>query len=287
MEQTFEAEESHTVEMGDYTRLSLKNTNGNVVVEGCEGETLTLRAVKKVKAGSGEEGRERLNALRVAVSTERPVLGIATDDSELRPKGGYSVDYTVRLPKRMAPTLETENGNVTVSGTGAETAVRSRNGNVHASRIEGRAGVGTTNGNVHAEDVTGPLEAHTVNGNVRACRVQGPSEGRTCNGNVHLIDVAGPTSGSATNGNIQATLTEWRPGHEARLQTLNGNVSLALPESASAQIAASVRNGRVGCELAVAASAQTRTRLEGTLGSGEGVIDLRATNGNVRVQKAS
>ena len=304
MEQTFEAEESRTIEVSGYAQVSLKNTNGNVVVEGCEGETVTLRTVKKVKADSESEGRERLDALRIVVSERSPALDIVTDDSGLNPKGKYSVDYTLRLPKRMASSLGTANGNVTVSGISAETSACAQNGNIRASGIGGRTNAETTNGNVHAEDVAGPLEAKTVNGNVHACRIQGQTEGRTVNGNIHAEDVAGPAlghtlngnvemtrvagpvSGSATNGNVRATLTRWEPGYEVHFSTRNGNVTLGAPVATSARITASAENGRVQAELPVTARVQTRTRLEGEIGSGEGVIDLRTTNGNARLLEA-
>lgn len=265
MERTHEAEESRTVDAADYTHLSLNNTNGNVVVEGCEGAALTLCAVKKVKAHSDEEAREALNAIRIVVSEEKPALRIATDASELKPRREYSVNYQVRVPKGMAVSVETANGNVTTSNTSAETTVRSKNGNVHASQIGGKASGQSTNGNVRIEDVNGP------------------ADGRSANGNVELLNVAGPVSGAAMNGNVRASTTRWESGYEARLHSVNGNVNLQAPEGVSAQVTASVQNGKVHCELSVKTSVQTRTKLEGTIGTGEGVIDLRTTNGNVRI----
>lgn len=269
MEQSFEVEESRTVDATGCTHLSLKNTNGNLVVEGGEGATLTLRVVKKVKAHSDEEAQEALSAIRVVVSEERPALRIVTDASGLKPKREYSVNYQVCAPKGVAVSVETANGNVTTSNTGAETMARTHNGNVHASRIEGKAIGRTTNGNVRLEDVNGPADGHTANGNVE------------------LLNIAGPVSGASTNGNARASTTKWEPGYEARLHSVNGNVELQAPGDVSAQIAASVQNGNVRCDLSVRTSVQTRTRLEGVIGTGEGLIDLRTTNGNARVQRSS
>ncbi len=304
MEQIFEAEETRTLDAADCTRLSLMNTNGNVVAEGSDEESITLRAVKKVKASSEAEAQERLNAIRIVVSERKPALDIVTDDSALSPKGKYSVDYTLRIPKRMVSSLGVANGNVTVSGIAAETSACAQNGNVRASGIGGRTNAATTNGNVHAQDVAGPLEAKTVNGNVHALRIEGQAEGRTVNGNIHAEDVAGqavghtqngnvelsrisgPASGSATNGNVHATLTKWEPGYKVHFRTRNGNATLVAPESTSARVSASAPNGRAQCDLPFHASAQTRTNLEGLIGSGEGQIDLRTTNGNARIQRA-
>jgi len=261
----FEMEESLTVDTEGYEHLSLKNTNGNIIVEGCEGTTLTLRAVKKVRARSEEEAKERLAAIRIAVSEEKPELSIMTDVSKLEPKRNYSVNYDVQMPKGMSLTGENANGNVTVSDVDAKVEARTQNGNMSVSRIKGEANARTTNGNVDVEDVEGSAEAQATNGNVG------------------LAGVAGSASGSTTNGNVQGNITKWEPGYAAHLHTTNGNVTLRVPEDVSATVTASVRNGSVQCDLPVEASVKTRKKLEGTVGAGEGTIELKTTNGNVRV----
>ena len=261
----FQAEESRTLDASGYSLLTLENSNGNVVVEGSVEDCLVMNVVKKVKALSEEDAKERLDAIRISVLEEKPSINITTDASNLISTRNYSVNYRILAPKKMAETIGNRNGNISVSDVDAKTEVRTRNGSVHVSRIKGETVAQTTNGNIHVTDVFG-----TVRGHAR-------------NGNVELKHIAGRTSGSTTNGNVRAEISEWRTGSEAKLITRNGNVSLHVAENISARVKASVRNGVVKSDLAVKASLQTRRKLEGTLGSGEGLVDLHTTNANVKL----
>ena len=264
----FETEESLTLDAEECAHLSMKNTNGNITVEGGEETTVTVRAVKKVRARSEEEARERLDAIRIVVSEEKPELSIVTDVSKLEPKRNYSVNYDVRMPRGMSLTAQNANGNVAVSDLGATVEARTQNGNVRASRIQGE------------------VKAKTTNGNVDVVEVEGSADAQTTNGNVSLEGVAGLASGSATNGNIRGNVTKWEPGYAAHLHTTNGNVTLRAPEDVSAAVTASVQNGSVQCDLPVEASVKSRKKLEGTIGTGEGTIELKTTSGNVRIHRA-
>ena len=265
----FQAEESRTLDARGYSLVTLENSNGNIVVEGSEEDSLVMHVVKKVKALSEEDAKERLDAIRISVLEEKHSITITTDASNLKSTRNYSVDYRIQTPKKMANKIKNKNGNISVADVDAKAEARTRNGNVHVSRIKGETDVGTTNGNIHVTNVFGPVEGHTRNGNV------------------DLKHIAGRTSGSTTNGNVRAEISKWEIGSEAKLITRNGNVNLHVAENISARVKASVRNGVVKSDLAVKASLQTRRKLEGTLGSGEGMVDLHTTNGNVKLLMAT
>lgn len=245
--QRYEQRETKTISAGDFAHLELTNGNGNITIEGVEGEEVLLVATKKVKAKSEEEGQSGLSQIRIAVSEEKPNLKIVTDVSELHPKRNWSVNYEVRLPMHMSLFARTSNGNVDVADLREQARVETSNGNVTAHRIGSPVTARTSNGNVKLHDVEGAIEAKTANGNVY---------GQLCS-----LDTEQPTT----------------------LKSANGNVQLALPEDISAKVVADTKNGNVQCDLPVSASQQRKNHLEGSLGSGEGKIELRTTNGNVRI----
>ena len=245
--QRFEQREKQTIPAGDYAHLELRNGNGNVAVEGVKGEEIVLVATKKVKAKSEEEGQKRLNQIQIVLSEEKPNLRIVTDVSELHPKGNWSVNYEVQLPMHMSLFARTSNGNIDVADLQEQAQVETSNGNVAAHRIGGTITARTTNGNVKLHDVEGAIEAKT------------------------------------SNGNVYGELRTFDKGKRTVLHSSNGNVQLAMPEDASAKMVADTKNGNVHCDLPISVSLQRRNHLEGTLGSGEGEIELRTTNGNVRI----
>ncbi len=130
--QRFEQRETQTIPAGEYVHLELANVNGNITVEGTEGEEIVLVATKKVKAGSEEEGQKRLNQIRIAVSEEKPNLRIVTDVSELSPRRNWSVNYEVQLPMHISLFARMSNGNVSVADLREQTQVETSNGNVTA-----------------------------------------------------------------------------------------------------------------------------------------------------------
>jgi Putative adhesin len=123
-----------------------------------------------------------------------------------------------------------------------------------------------TNGLVVVSDISGKVRAHTTNGGVTG---KGLSGG---------VDAA------ATNGRVNIELAAVGPDRIA-LRTTNGGVSLTVPESAKADVSASCTNGGIsvtGVKLEI--SEQSRRRLEGKLNGGGTPIELRTTNGGVRLR---
>lgn len=249
--QRFEQRETETIPAGEYVHLDLKNANGNLSVEGVEGEDVVLVATKRVKASSEEEGRRRLDQIQIAASEEKPNLKIVTDVSALYPKRNWSVNYEVRLPGHLSLFARTSNGNVGIADLRKPAQVETSNGNITAHRIEAPVCAQTSNGNVKLHDIEGAIEAKTSNGNVH--------------GKVRTFDTKKPMT----------------------LHSSNGNIQLAVPKDVSAKVVAGTRNGHIHCDLPITVSLQRRNHLEGTIGAGEGEIELRTTNGNIKIMALS
>jgi hypothetical protein len=127
--------------------------------------------------------------------------------------------------------------------------VTNTNGQVALTALDGRVRAHTTNGGVNGKDLTGGVDARSTNGGV-------------------TIDMAsvGPDSIS--------------------LRTTNGGVTLTLPDSAKANLSASCTNGGINVSALdkLEVSDQSRRRVEGRLNGGGTAIELRTTNGGIRVR---
>jgi putative adhesin len=125
--------------------------------------------------------------------------------------------------------------------------------------------VTNTNGVVAATALTGSLFAHTTNGGVTAKEISGAIDAQTTNGGVS-VDVAS-LSDSVT------------------LKTTNGAVALSLPEDAKADISANCTNGGISMSgLKMEMTDTSRRHVQGTLNGGGARVDLRTTNGGIRVR---
>ena len=130
--------------------------------------------------------------------------------------------------------------------------------------------VTNTNGQVALTALDGKVRAHTTNGGVNGKSLSGGVDARSTNGGV-TIDLA-----SVGADNIS-------------LHTTNGGVTLTLPESAKATLSASCTNGGINVSSLenLDVSDQSRRRLEARLNGGGTAIELRTTNGGIRVRPRS
>jgi hypothetical protein len=130
--------------------------------------------------------------------------------------------------------------------------------------------VSNTNGQVTVAAFGGNVIAHTTNGGVRGTGLTGAVDARSTNGGVN-IEMA-----SVGTGKIA-------------LRTTNGGVTLMLPETTKADITASCTNG--GISVASLDNLEimetSRRRFEGRLNGGGTPIELRTTNGGIRVRPRS
>lgn len=123
-----------------------------------------------------------------------------------------------------------------------------------------------------------------VNGNITIETLENDVSINNTNGNARLRDIVGSVTVDQTNGNIDCEAVLPFDG-TIDLSTTNGNIDLAIPHSTSADFSARVTNGSINAsDLDLSDITQTNRSLSGTLGSGDGTIELRTTNGNIRVE---
>jgi hypothetical protein len=127
--------------------------------------------------------------------------------------------------------------------------------------------VTTTNGGITLTALGGNAIAHTTNGGVNAKALTGGIEARSTNGGVN-VDMSSVGS------------------ERVSLRTTNGAVLLMVPETAKADFSASCVNGGiiVSPDLKLDVTEQSRRSLEGRLNGGGAQVELRTTNGGIRIR---
>jgi hypothetical protein len=135
------------------------------------------------------------------------------------------------------------------------------------------------------------LGMETVNGGIGVNGVSGAMKLETVNGGIHLEGVAGRIKGETVNGGVHVELSgaHW-DGAGLDVQTVNGGVTVAVPESYNATIKAQTVHGGVSSDFSGAKITKGQwgagpNTLELNLGSGGTPIKLETVNGGVRVQR--
>lgn len=122
-----------------------------------------------------------------------------------------------------------------------------------------------------------------VNGDITVQNIENSVSIVAVNGDMFLWDIFGNIDIDHVNGSIDSSVTLPNNG-DIMIFTDNGNIVLNIPTSTSAIFAASGTNGSISTSnLEFIAVKQTLQSLTGTLGNGEGVIDLGTINGNITV----
>jgi hypothetical protein len=214
--------------------VRIVNTNGAVEIQGVDGSSVEVHAVRIARAATDEGARELLPRISIKQDITPDRVSVETESmGGLMIGAGFEVQYHVKAPKAAVITATTTNGVVTLAGLAGKVTAR------------------TTNGGVKATDLSGAVDARSTNGQV-------------------AVDLS-----SLGKDRIQ-------------LATTNGGVLLTLPETAKADLSASWTNGGISITgVKLDTSQDSRRHIEGKINGGGTPIDLRTTNGGIRVRTHS
>ena len=239
--------------------VSLGNLAARATDEWTHTYPLTAGGEVRIVNTNGRIDVEGVDGSTVEVRAERIARG-ATDSAarELLPRIVIKEDIK---PDRI--TLETARMSGIMIGAGFEVRYHVR------APKNAVVNVTNTNGQVVVNALAGKVVASTTNGAVKGTNLTGGVDGRTTNGSVSIeMASVGPDPVS--------------------LETTNGSVTLMLPEKAKATVSASVTNGgiTVGALDNFEVTEKSRRRLEGRLNGGGTLVELRTTNGGIRLRSS-
>jgi len=160
--------------------------------------------------------------------------------------------------------------NECVPGSGGRMRVKNNDVKVHFT-VRVPAGVGftgrTVNGGVDADNLDGTLVLVTVNGSV-------------------TFSTTGYAEATTVNGSIRGALgsSDWPDTLD--FETVNGSITLDLPEGLSTTVEASTVNGSISTDFPLTVQGRfSRRRLTGTIGNGGRRLQLETVNGGISLRK--
>jgi hypothetical protein len=217
--------------------------------------------------------QERLHAIRIEASSSGNSVQVRTVRPEFDHHGNMGAKYVVRVPRQTEiDRMRSSNGSLRLENITGNATLNTSNGGVEVRGVDGHMAFQTSNGSVHAEDLRGGLRATTSNGGIH----------------VHLRGSQGsePLLVSTSNGSVDLELDT---PHTSELvaSTSNGGITVRLPAGTNAALTAHTSgHDRIQTDFDVTVHGQlVRSRLDGMIGSGGPRIDLRTSNGNIRLLK--
>jgi len=265
--------------------VSVEGFNGAIEITGWEQNSVEVNGTKYSSTKGG------LDAIKVDVSATPGSVRIRCSKASDLTWHNMGVRISLRVPhKVLLDPVSTSNGKIQVEDVEGTARLHTSNGAIRLGRIKGDIEARTSNGTIEAMDMDGDVRFHTSNGSIRAEATHGPMEATTSNGgiNVRMRDSAGtrPMRLESSNGHIEATI-EGGAVPEVRATTSNSSILLRLPASANAQVRASTSHSSITTdfdELSVDRR-KRHSEVEGTLGRGGPMLDLRSSNGAIKILK--
>jgi len=140
-----------TYEIDPDAGLSIRNTDGSIVIRGTDTPALRLRAAKK--AANSEE----LKGIDITASAGKKAVSITTkllpQKNKALSSGSRTVDYTIEVPPTVNLTrVDLDNGKVSIDGM--------RGDDLHATVVDGRLAIRNCCGNAHLSIANGALDLY-------------------------------------------------------------------------------------------------------------------------------
>jgi DUF4097 and DUF4098 domain-containing protein YvlB len=180
-------------------------------------------------------------------------------------------------PARVA----TASGQVTVEGTDHDLRVRTASGDVVVGSVAGDASIQTASGHVHCTAISGEGEIKTASGNVRVETAGGALTVQTASGDVSTGDLAAGCRVNTASGDLTI---ERLQGGRARLETVTGDIDVAVSRGAVVAVDAVTVSGALSSDIDLDASEpdlpgeEDLPRLE---------LQARTVSGDLRIERAA
>lgn len=129
-----------TIKLGG-PHLAVKSENGGIEVSGEDRPDVVVEARVQAWAGSASDAKDILNKVTIETSGD----SIRNDGPHFHTgNSGYGVNYRLRVPRRLAIDLKSENGGIDIA------------------HLDGDIRFDTTNGGVGLDDLAGDVHGSTV-----------------------------------------------------------------------------------------------------------------------------
>jgi len=138
---------------------------------------------------------------------------------------------------------------------------------------------------VPSETVLDAVE--TVNGNVNISGVSGKVVAESVNGDLDISGLESDVSLSTVNGGIHAEFNKCEGQQRVKAETVNGRVTITLPEDADVRISADTLNGGInGRDFGLETDKGfVGSDLNGSIGNGSARLNVDTVNGSIKIRK--
>lgn len=270
-------------------KLLVEAATGDVRIEGSDGDTVAVTALKHVRVDAASKASTALRALTVAYATTEDAVRIRSAlEGDLATLGAssYRIDLTIICPRAMAVEVVSASGHTTVANVDGTVKVAQTEGSIQTQSIGGAVDLRNAKGGVQALDSGGAVVVNASGGDIKTRNVQGPQEIVGQQSKVILEAPLGAVDIRNAGGDVRIlALDGVRGDYEVFVE--KGDLSIMLLPTSDATIWIKAVRGTVNPNNGVVLSGTIEKdiqRFQGSMNNGAlHRVYLEATDGDVAI----
>jgi len=296
------------VDVGDVERLVVKNNVGDVSVEGCDVDVVEISYDLTAYAETEVAASALAEELSVVPERRDGVLELLLGGRDADRRSAVSVDYRIRVPRRLSVEVRSSLGEVSVSDVSGDVFVENGHGFISVTGVGGDAdvvgfmcpvAVRGVKGDValdvnmqHAvvADVGGGLTLRETNSTVDVSDLKGPVDATLRFGGFHASRLGDGLRAEADNADLTVDVVSGKVEITSRMGSVvvrgldgdldvdaaHGDVVLEVSKEEGYAIDASTENGGIVCRLPLEVEEEDDAySVKGTLGNGRHAVTIR------------
>ena len=274
--------------------IAQASSSGNIILEGCQGNVDVQASIGdidlgsvwgSVKATTGSSGRISLKKCESNVEVKASIGDVTLSNitGTVKARGG---DIQISNVGGEVMAQASSSGDITLKGCQDNVDVQASIGDIDLTNITGTAKAKTgSSGTIQVTNVGGAVQAEASIGNLYFSDVKGSVWGRTgSSGNITLKNCQGGVDVMTSIGDIRAEVTSQLSRQWTVETSGSGEITAILSPQIAINIDAQTNRGSISSDFLVQGS-EAKNSLKGTINGGGPLVKLRASSGNIRLQR--
>jgi hypothetical protein len=304
---TYEKEVPLSAPLEPGSSFAASTGDGSITLEGAQTSECRLDATIVTHARTEEQAEELADQIDVRLEPDGKGLRVKIDRPPVIRNAWFSVSLRGRLPAETSLAISTSDGAIDISKITGTVEASTSDGGIEARDIDGDTKLRTSDGRITCERLkAGTLDCHTSDGAIQFSDVTATSlTADASDGSITLENVRANTAAVRTidgsirwqgavsarmdchssDGSIHIEYTPEGPkAPDISITASDGGITLVTPPDVSAQIDAATNDGSIHTELPITIQGKVGKSLRGQIGSGEGRIYLRTSEGSITIR---
>jgi hypothetical protein len=214
----FKAVFEKTYDVAKGGSLALVHVEGDVDIHSATANEVKILLTIESDVDTRVEMQEIVEHEITGISRKNDVITVSGVDHD----GKVERDYHIVVPTQFDLKVQTENGDVQITGTDGRIDLESANGDIALKEVKGAINVNTAGGDLDFTNVSGALQAHSSGGDVTIKNISGESTIHTDGGDLDLSNSKSKMKMTTFGGDI--TLT--RIAGSLDVETMGGDITL-------------------------------------------------------------